>query len=254
MYAIYSKKCRRIERRHRQLTTKTVDTDTILENPTFPTVSTASTKASLLPTDFSNDKELRLEIDDLLREHQDEIHRPKPLCTLHRRDSFSTISTRSSAIDNNHGTRRNLLHVKGDEHRNGEFVPPSEISFPSTQPQQQQRRPKNDGDNHNSSRANNSLSHFLDLSIKTVLFQNIRKDTTNLVYAMDEKILDIYEDDYDDDIMFVPVKEDDDRRVAKHNVKKKHTMIRRKESMGIDTMICHPPARRSMIGDTTCEI
>ena len=71
---------------------------------------------------------------------------------------------------------------------------------------------------------------------------------------MDEKILDIYEDDYDDDIMFVPVKEDDDRRVAKQTMKKKNTMIRRKESMGIDTMIRHPPARRSMIGDTTCEI
>jgi hypothetical protein len=78
------------------------------------------------------DKKLRVAIDDVLKQHQQKLPK-RPPCHLHRRDSFSTITTAAGTPDSS------LCHVSADE-RNGGFVP-LEISFPTVDPQAFPRMP-----------------------------------------------------------------------------------------------------------------
>ena len=202
----------------------------------------------------NNDWKLELAVDDLLREHHDTVPLPKIPCTIHHRDSFSTISTRESIPDNS-----NLCRIKRDG-RCDEFVP-IEISYPSSPSFLR----------HDSSLSSTSSNH------RRPLLQKPSK-----LLPDSRSVFGYYEDDEDDldDIVFVPAKEDlasesssmkvvrtISRRLSSvverkeqgsiapsNNTSKSHTSnrrdrphqrLRRQPSIGIDSL-GPPPLRRGM--------
>ena len=191
------------------------------KNKNNPTNNTSNT------TTNNQERQLQIAVDDLLQEHQDDIQRPKPRCTIHHRDSFSTISTRASIL----ASSQHHCQVKGEK-RCGEFIIPTEISFSSSSSSSLHSVPSlvdsnnislgsNHSNNSNNSKIKKSSKHLPDFPDSNVL------------------IFDLYADD-DDDIMFIPpvVVEKDliiasTIRSRELRMRKTKRIIKRRESMGI---------------------
>ena len=177
-------------------------------------------------TTNNEERQLQIAVDDLLQEHQDEIQRPKPRCTIHHRDSFSTISTRASIL----ASSQHHCQVKGEK-RCGEFIIPTEISFSSSSSSLHSVPSLVDSNNislgsTHSNHSNNS---------------KIKKSSKHLPDFPDSNVLifDLYADD-DDDIMFIPpvVVEKDliiasTIRSRELRMRKTKRIIKRRESIGI---------------------
>ncbi|OEU23291.1 hypothetical protein FRACYDRAFT_233464 [Fragilariopsis cylindrus CCMP1102] len=175
------------------------------------------------------ERQLQIAVDDLLQEHQDEIQRPKPRCTIHHRDSFSTISTRASILTSS----QHHCQVKGEK-RCGEFIIPTEISFSSSSsslhsvPSSTTTKVdytniplgSNHSNNSNNSKIKKSSKHLPDFPDSNVIF-------------------DLYADDDDDDIMFIPPVVVEKDLIIASTIRsrelrmRKQRIIKRRESMGI---------------------
>jgi hypothetical protein len=184
-------------------------------------------------TTKNQERQLQIAVDDLLQEHQDDIQRPKPRCTIHHRDSFSTISTRASIL----ASSQHHCQVKGEK-RCGEFIIPTEISFSSSSsslhsvPSSVDSNTISLGSTH-SNHSNNS---------------KIKKSSKHLPNFPDSNvpIFDLYEED-DDDIMFIPpvVVEKDliiASTIRSRDIRmRKKRIVKRRESIGIINSAPAPP-------------
>jgi hypothetical protein len=180
----------------------------------------------------NQERQLQIAVDDLLQEHQIEIQRPKQRCTIHHRDSFSTISTRASISKKS----QHHCQVKGEKRR-GEFIIPTEISFLSSSPlysipSSASVTTTTEVDYTNISLGSNHSNNSDNSKIK--------KSSKHLPAFPDSNvhIFDFYEDD-DDDIMFIPpvVVEKDliiASTIRSREIRmRKKRIVKRRESIGI---------------------
>ena len=180
MYAIYSSKGS-----DRQRAADPDESRSRRRRPNRKTLSSFSAAAA-----DKNDWKLQLAVDDLLQEHHDAILLPKLPCTIHHRDSFSTISTRESSrtLENS-----KLCRIKRDERYDNEFVP-IEISFPSSSSQMS----NDDSSSSLESPSNHRPRPLLQKPSKLL------PDSKSIFDYCDED----YDDDDLDDIVYVPAEED----------------------------------------------
>lgn len=156
-----------------------VDFENYTSRLTYQQSSRGRKKQLLSPTTIAKeDWKLRLAVDDLLRDHQDAIHHPKPRTKISRKDSFSTISTSETDIKSSRYSCRIERDTRCDD-----FIP-IEISFRSL---------------HQRSSSWYSLAR----STSSKSSRGHRKQHSRTFLPDSPSILDCYNVDIDD-IVFVP--------------------------------------------------